>query len=485
MKKAAWMGDLQRRLLGLLLFPFALLVLVGAWLHYQAAGTVAVQQDQLLMKLAPMLADSILAPEATDPQTEPAEAALKPVRPVLLLAPPVEEFLTKGEGATGYSIVAPNGDLMLGDAWLPVLQPDTLEPALSSVTEGGVTYRLIAQRVITPVGEVVVQLADGSDARQRWWENALRRVLLPNVLLMLVAAWWVRWAVRKALQPLAALRAAVENRSPRDLSPLPAQAVPGEVRPLVESLNRLFAMVNAQAESQRRFVADAAHQLRTPIAGLQAQVEAWGLVAAVDSTEVKSSLSLPVDQVLRLRSACRRTTQLANQLLALSRVDATALATHPMQRVDLQRLCETVLDACLDEALARQIDLGLDAQPAPVDGYEWLLRELLMNLTDNALKYTPAGGQVTLRCGQSGGQTWLAVEDSGPGIPASERSRVLERFYRLPGTQAEGSGLGLAIADEIARAHGATLSLEGDCAESMGSQASGLTVRVRFAPAVA
>ena len=438
---------------------------------------MAVQQDQLLMKLAPMLADSILAPETPDPTTEPTEAALKPVRPVLLLAPPVEEFLTNGDGATGYSVVAPNGDLILGDAWLPVIQPDTLEPALSSVTEGGVTYRLIAQRAITPVGEVVVLLADGSDARQRWWDTALRRVLLPNVLLMLVAAWWVRWAVRKALQPLADLRTAVETRSPRDLSPLSATAVPGEVRPLVDSLNRLFAMVNAQAESQRRFVADAAHQLRTPIAGLQAQVEAWGLVAAVDSSAAKATLTLRAEQVLRLRSACRRTTQLANQLLTLSRVDATSLSSQPMQRVDVQRLCEAVLDACLDDALLRQIDLGLDVQPLQVDGYEWLLRELLMNLTDNALRYTPAGGQVTLRCGPPDavqGQPWLEVEDSGPGIQESERQRVLERFYRLPGTQPEGSGLGLAIADEIARAHGAVLRLDD------GPNGKGLKVRVQF-----
>lgn len=477
-ESAPLMGDLQRRLLGLLLFPFALLVAVGGWLHYQAAGTVAVQQDQLLMKLAPMLADSILAPEAPDPEAEPAVAALKPVRPVLLMAPPVEEFLTQGGGATGYSIVAPNGDLILGDAWLPVMQPQTSEPELTSVTEGGVTYRLIAQRVQTPVGEVVVQLADGSDARQRWLDTAWKRVLLPNLLLMVVAAVWVRWAVRRALRPLSALRAAVEHRSPRDLSPLPVQSVPGEVRPLVESLNRLFAMVNAQAESQRRFVADAAHQLRTPIAGLQAQVEAWGMAASArregEAGETSARVELPVEQVLRLRTACRRTTQLANQLLALSRVDATALSSQPMQRVDLQRLCESVLDAQLDEAIARGKDLGLETEPVQVDGYEWLLRELLMNLTDNALRHTPRGAQVTLRCGRDGARAWLAVEDNGPGILPAERPRVLQRFYRLPGTQAEGSGLGLAIADEIARAHGASLSLLD------GPHGKGLLVRVDF-----
>lgn len=466
------MGDLQRRLLLLLLFPFGLVLVVGTWLHYQAAGTAAVQQDKLLMKLAPMLADSILSAEAPDPSTAPEEAALKPLRPVLLMAPPVDEFLNARDGSTGYSIVAPNGDLILGDAWLPAMIPNTLEPEFVSVTEGGVTYRVIAQRVHTAVGEVIVQLADGSDARQQWFKTVLSRVLLPNAVLMVVAAWWVRWAVQRALRPLVELKTAVEHRSPRDLSPLAAEAIPSEVKPLVGSLNRLFEMVNAQAEAQRRFVADAAHQLRTPIAGLQAQVEAWGMAAGTRGSG--QWLQLPVEQVLRLRAACRRTSQLANQLLALSRADASTLATQSMQRVDLQRLCEAVLSTMLDDALARQIDLGLDAQPAQVDGHEWLLRELLMNLVDNALRYTLAGGSVTVRCGTGVERAWLEVVDNGPGIPEAERARVRERFYRVPGTQAEGSGLGLAIADEIARAHAATLQLD----TAPGGQ--GLSAKVSF-----
>jgi two-component system sensor histidine kinase TctE len=265
--------------------------------------------------------------------------------------------------------------------------------------------------------------------------------------------------VRRALKPLLLLRDDVERRSPRDLDAIDAGASPEEVRPLVESLNRLFGLVNAQAESQRRFVADAAHQLRTPLAGLQAQVEAWAQAADSATTPAQEgTLQLRAGQVRQLRSATRRTSQLANQLLALSRADATMRA-QPMAPVDLKEVCESMLEAHLDAATAKRIDLGLDAQPASVKGHDWLLRELLGNLVDNAVKYTPAGGVVTLRCGWSGGQAFLEVEDDGPGIAPQELPRVLERFYRVRGTPGDGSGLGLAIAQEIANVHQGRLEL--------------------------
>jgi len=270
--------------------------------------------------------------------------------------------------------------------------------------------------------------------------------------------------VRRALRPLLELKDAVEGRSPRDLSPLDAEGSPQEVRPLVLSLNRLFDLVNAQAESQRRFVADAAHQLRTPLAGLQAQVEAWALPAS-------DSITLRADQLQKLRDATRRTSQLANQLLALSRADARASMSEPRQPVDLKALCEEVLEEYLDRAGARQIDLGLEAAEVQVQGYAWLLRELLSNLVDNAVRYTPAGGHVTLRCGPRAagqGTALLEVEDDGPGVPEPERARLLERFYRVPGTSGEGNGLGLAIADEIARVHGSQLQI------GAGAQGCGL-----------
>lgn len=472
---AVMVGGLRRRLLLLLWLPFGLVVLVSAWMHYQAAGTAAVQQDQRLTRLVPMLGDSVVSALDTVPTATPITPALPPPRLLLLLAPPLNEFLNESDQRTGYSILSADGQWLLGDAWLPTVLPSTTEPEFMSVTDGGVTYRLIAQRVQTAAGELIVQLADGSDARQQWLHTVLTRVLLPNLVLMGAALMGIRWAVARALRPLMALKTAVECRSPRDLSPLPPEATPVEVQPLVHSLNRLFELVNAQAESQRRFVADAAHQLRTPIAGLQAQIEAWGQAAR--SLEAHDTLNLPVEQVMRLRAACRRTSQLANQLLALSRADSTTVASQAMQRVDLSVLCENVLTLHLDAALAKHIDLGLEASPAQVDGHEWLLRELLINLVDNALRYTPSHGCVTLRCGQHGPlgrSAWLEVEDNGPGIAPADRTRVLERFYRVPGTAVEGNGLGLAIADEIARAHATQVQLDA------GRDGRGLKVRVAF-----
>jgi two-component system sensor histidine kinase TctE len=307
------------------------------------------------------------------------------------------------------------------------------------------------------LGEVVVAVGDGSDPRQQWARSILFKVLLPNLVLVAAAAFAVRWAVKRALKPLLALREAVERRSPRDLSAIDEAASPEEVRPLVDSLNRLFVMVNAQAESQRRFVADAAHQLRTPLAGLQAQVEAWAQAASLRPDQ--GTLDLPTEQVYKLRSATRRTSQLANQLLALSRADARGMQSQPEQRVDLKALCEDTLESHLDAATVRRIDLGLDADPVQVMGHAWLLRELLANLVDNAVKYTSESSTVTIRCGRRGSTAFLEVEDDGPGVAPTELPRILERFYRVQGTLGEGNGLGLAIAEEIARVHGSHLQL--------------------------
>jgi two-component system sensor histidine kinase TctE len=202
-------------------------------------------------------------------------------------------------------------------------------------------------------------------------------------------------------------------------------------------------------------------------------VEAWAQAARrIVPPGSSGSLLVPVDQIDKLRSATRRTTQLANQLLALSRADERTMAGQPMERVALRPLCESLLEAHLDTATAKQIDLGLEAQPASVPGHAWLLRELLANLVDNAVKYTPPGGSVTIRCGPCDSDAFLEVEDDGPGVPPGQLPRLLERFYRVPGTQGEGTGLGLAIADEIARAHRSQLQL--------GPGAGGRGLRIRL-----
>lgn len=467
---------LQRRLLVLLMLPLGLVGMVSVFIHYQSAGTAALQQDQQLLRLVPLLADSVVVTQGSDVAPE-ALASGEAHGLALLLAPPVDEFLKEREGFAAYAIREANGRHVLGDAWLPTVLPATDGSEYLSVVEGGITYRVVAQRSSATAGNLIVMLADGSDARQQWLDTVLLRVLLPNLLLLVVAAVAVTWAVARALRPLMALKQAVERRSPRDLSPIDAYSAPVEVRPLVSSLNRLFELVNAQTEAQRRFVADAAHQLRTPLAGLQAQVEAWA--QASRSLGSGDLMSLRVEQVQRLRDATRRTSQLANQLLALSRADAVSADAQPLQQVDLQGLCEEILALYLDAAAEKNMDLGLESAPAQTRGHAWLLRELLINLVDNAVKYTPAGGRITLRCGLEnaapGAGAWIEVEDDGPGIPGDEQGRVLQRFYRLPGSLGEGNGLGLAIADEIARAHHTQLQF------APGAQGRGLRVRLDFA----
>ncbi len=472
MTSVAMKSGLQRRLLLLLLFPLGLFALVSIYFDYQTAGNVALQKDQQLLRLIPLLADSVIAPGSAQDGA-----------PILLLAPEIEGFIKNRTGSAGFRISDSAGGFLAGEAWIAGVLPPTYEPEFHSMQDNGVTYRVAAQRVETTAGELIVQLADGSDARQQWVRSLLFKVLLPNLILVLAAGFAINWAVTRALRPLMELKDAVEKRSPRDLSAIDPLTTPTEVQPLVTALNRLFGLVNDQAEGQRRFVADAAHQLRTPLAGLQAQVEAWAQAARTAQGKNKgpdASISLSADKIIKLRTATRRTSQLANQLLALSRADASTVAAQPMQRVDLKDLCESVLPLHLDAATLKGIDLGLEAQPAQASGHEWLLRELLGNLLDNAVKYTPSGGTVTIRCGPvaegDGSGTpavapngkdpanthkdvFLEVVDDGPGIAPQERAKALERFYRVPGTQGEGNGLGLAIADEIARVHHSHLEL--------------------------
>ncbi|MBL0422254.1 sensor histidine kinase N-terminal domain-containing protein [Ramlibacter sp. AW1] len=453
---------LRRRLMVMLMGPLLLLSLVNAWLEYRAAGNVATLQDQQLQALLPLLADSLIADD---------QGTLH-----LLAAPGLDRFLQSRPETAAYGFSDSEGRLLHGASWLaaePLARRDT---AWESVEHRGMTWRVVRQRQKTVLGDTWVALADASDPRQQWVRAIAIKVLLPNLLIILVAAVAVHWAVGRALRPLLQLTEAVDRRSPGDLHPIEQASSPEEVRPLVAALNRLFAVVNAQAESQRRFISDAAHQLRTPLAGLQAQVEAWAQAARrIAPPGGPGTMLLPVEQIEKLRGATRRTTQLANQLLALSRADSRSMSAQPMVPVDLKQLCEAMLEQHLDAAGQRGIDLGVETRVGSVPGYEWQLRELLSNLVDNAIRYTSSGGCVTIRCDADDGGPFIEVEDDGPGIPECERSRVLERFYRVKGTQGEGTGLGLAIAEAIARAHGSRLELRN------GGSGRGLKVRLTLA----
>jgi two-component system sensor histidine kinase TctE len=316
----------------------------------------------------PLLADSVVAPG-------PAHGKA----PVLLLAPAGGGLPQGPHRFRRLPYFRRRGAIPGRRAWIPELLPATHEPEFHSIEFNGVTYRIAAQRIKTAAGELIVELADGSDPRQQWVRSVLLKVLLPNLILVLAAGFAVNWAVTRALKPLIELKDAVERRSPRDLSAIDPLTTPAEVQPLVSALNRLFGLVNDQAEGpaplRGRRRAPAAHAA----GGLQAQVEAWAQAARVaQAGGSDGALTLPADKIIKLRNATRRTSQLANQLLALSRADASAAAAQPMQRVDLKDLCEDPSCRCTwTPPPARALTWAWKPSPPRPWGYEWLLRELL------------------------------------------------------------------------------------------------------------
>src|SRR6266850_8323173 len=278
--------------------------------------------------------------------------------------------------------------------------------------------------------------------------RCVRCRLLPEMLIAFATILIVWFGVKRGLGPLARLSEEIKARSPGDLRPIDAAGTPDETRPLVSALNGLLEEVSQASRNQQRFLANAAHQLRTPLAGLQAH------------TELTLAKALPVEvraELEQVHQATIRTARLANQLLALARAEPGARGNAA--ELNLKALAEGEADAWVHQALARDVDLGFELDWAPVQGDAFLLREALANLVHNAIEYSHRGGRVTVRTGRRDTQSFLEVEDDGPGIPAVERERVLERFYRVPGTPGTGSGLGLAIVREIAGGHGATISI--------------------------
>lgn len=299
------------------------------------------------------------------------------------------------------------------------------------------------------------------------------------------------WQLRRTLWPLLQLMHEAQQRSPLDWRPLvPPKGASPALQALVQEANHRLALQRQQAQDQERFVADAAHQLRTPLAALQAQVEAWLMQAQrpMGTTKMGSpagdvpqaiGLHLTPLQLQHIHQSTRRTTQLANQLLMLARIGASTHQRDHCERTDMHSMAADLLEQFWPQAEAKNIDLGLEVQASFVNGQPWQLREMWANLVDNALKYTPAGGCVTLRCGVLPGvegepRSMLQVEDNGPGLAPAQQGKVLQRFYRVPGSAGEGSGLGLPIAAEIAQAHGAVMHLED------GAGNKGLRVTVIF-----
>ena len=299
-----------------------------------------------------------------------------------------------------------------------------------------------------------VRIAETLNKRNRLAGEMLLSVVVPQLLLIMLAALLVWVGVLRGLHPFERLQRSVAQRSHLDLRPIEQTGVPGEVVPLVESLNALLERLDRVLAMQNRFIADAAHQLKTPIAALQAQIEL--VMRETDAERLRQGIG-------RLYVGVERLSRIALQLLSLARNEPEALRKLALVEVDVNQLALDAASAWVPEAYKRDIDLGYEGleRPVWVNGDAARLRELLDNLLDNAIRYSRTGGRVTVRVIADPRPT-LRVSDDGPSIPVEERSRIFDRFHRLHDTPGEGSGLGLAIAREIARIHHAEITLTDD-----------------------
>ena len=345
-----------------------------------------------------------------------------------------------------------------------LLPPQTVI-GFSDTVAGGEPYRIYALRTATQV----VQVAQQTEARGRMAGQLALRAVLPVALLAPVLMLIVWWVVGRAIGPIERVRRQVAARRPDDLAPLPTAGLPAEVRPLVGEMNGLLTRLSAAWDALTHFTADAAHELRSPLAALRLQAQSLQR-APDDATRAIASE--------RLLAGIDRATRLVEQLLALARQEAAGEGAE-LVSLDLTALARNALADAEPEAARHAIALTLDAPTAHVvlRADEAALAVLLRNLLGNALRHTPPGGQVRVGVREEASVIDLTVEDSGPGIAPDERARVQDRFYRVPGTPGHGSGLGLAIVRAIAERHGAALTL--DASPTLG----GLRVMLRW-PAV-
>jgi two-component system sensor histidine kinase TctE len=422
--------SLRTHLLRLLLPPVAALLGVGAVVAYYPSLEPATQAyDQALVDIGLAIGSQVRVTESQY-RFELPQAVDQVLR-------------TDRFDRIYYRITSPSGIEIAGD---PELPPPPSDQIAHNTTYDGRKVRVVT--VQSPCGSSICTVLVGETTlkRERLARDILLQSLFPELLIALATLVIVWFGVKRGLEPLARLSDEIKARSAGDLRAIDAAGAPQETRPLVGALNGLLEEVSAASRSQQRFLANAAHQLRTPLAGLQAHTE---LALA---QPMPGACRTQLEQVHR---ATIRTGRLANQLLALARTEPGARSAAAA--VDLKGIAGGEAEAWVRQSLARDIDLGFELDPAPVQGDAFLLREALSNLVHNAIEYSDRGGRVTVRTGRRNGHAFLEVEDDGPGIAPEERERVLERFYRVPGTPGTGSGLGLSIVRDIAASHAASL----------------------------
>ncbi|MEO7493586.1 MAG: sensor histidine kinase [Massilia sp.] len=442
------MSSIRLRLLKWLIGPILLVNLAGAALAYTLAWAPAqLAFDQ-------RLGDAVAALSA---RVENDGGAL-----AIDLPRQAEQVLRADQtDAIYFAVRRADGSLIAGDADFDVLRPG---PAYDRVLRGE-PVRALARALV--VGGVAVKVGVARTLRQRaQMRAAIVGALLPlEALFTFALAGMIWFSVTSGLAPLDRLRANLHARAAGELAPIDDGALPLELAPVARAFNGLLDKVHAGAQAQHDFLADVAHQLRTPLAGLGLQLEWLAARHAGDPDSVRS-----LDLMLQSNNRMIRQT---NQLLALARAEPSRFETTRLEQLDLAALVQQAIQGFVEHARRRRIDLGFELAPTVIGGQPFLLRDLIDNLVDNALRYTPPGGAVTVRCRRDGLHGVLEVEDSGPGIAPAMREAVFARFVRLD-QHTTGSGLGLAIVRDIAAVHAAQVGIE------TGAGGSGARFTVRF-----
>jgi two-component system sensor histidine kinase TctE len=374
---------------------------------------------------------------------------------------------SRGEHIEGDHEIPPPGDNGKAPFWTVQFRDDTIHNAEVRVaymyinlhkektTRETKAARESRESLAAPGAEVaLVQVAETLDKRVQLANQIVKGVILPEFIILPIALALVWFALSRGLSPLVKLQQRIRSRHPGDLSSIDSGQVPEEIAPLVLSLNEMLERLSLSIEMQKRFIADAAHQMKTPLAGMRMQSEL--ALRHTSQKEIHRSL-------LQLAKSSEAATRLVNQLLALARAENQTPEANRFVSLDLTELARDVVQGWVQASFTHQIDFGFEqsGHPLMVQGNPTMLREMLNNLIDNALRYTPPSGRVTVRVRADDEERYaiLEVEDTGPGIPAGERTHVFERFYRILGSNADGSGLGLSIVREIAQQHGADIDI--------------------------
>jgi two-component system sensor histidine kinase TctE len=441
-------SSIRKQLIGWLMIPIVSLCLVSAVGTYIIAIRITTQAyDAALIESARELANR-LSIEGGKVTLDLPPAAL-----AVFKEDNIDKFYYAALGSDGH-LIAGDWDIMQSIKKWHSDQPRFLDGKIDH-------HPVRIARLIVPLpmpaplqGKVKVSLfvAETILKRQALTNEILVAVVLPQLVLIALASLAVWFGVARGLAPLKAVQAAIARRTQWDLTPVEEVDAPVEIHPLVDAIDDLLSRLNKDIELQRRFVANAAHQLRTPLAGLKTQTE-----LALRQQEI-SALQEVLKQIHR---SIGNVTRLVNQLLSLAQIEPSGAQAVVHTELDLNSVVRDATKDLVPYALSNKIDLGFEGalRPLTIEGDSWAIREMVTNLIDNAIRYTQPGGKVTVKV-DANEFVELSVEDDGPGIPETERERVFERFYRVLGNRVGGSGLGLAIVKEIAQSHRAKVTID-------------------------